>query len=137
MAKRVSSKKSSKKGTTNHIKITLRDPTDPDERVMVEEIKTVSDRLWWAWFLGKPDADIKTLAKKARLHVKTVENFVHGITRRPSVGTFVRIAWVAGFRVTLVTLNAPRQKHEVEAKEEANKSLIRHLNTISPPKKRK
>jgi hypothetical protein len=128
-------KKSSRKLKT--LRITLRDPNNIDERHLQEEILAVSNRLWWAWFLGAPQSDIKTLAKRANLYVKTVENFVHGITKRPSLGTFVRLAWAAGYRVTLVLLNSKRQRDEVEAMSEADRLLRKHLSSLPAPKKRR
>jgi hypothetical protein len=118
------------------LRITLRDPTNIDERHLQEEILSVSNRLWWAWLCGEPNSDIKTLAKRARLHVKTVDNFVHGITKRPSIGTFTRLAWAAGYRVTLVLLNSKRQRDEVETRDEANHLLRDHLKTLPVPKKK-
>jgi hypothetical protein len=135
--KKQQKKKKKRQKKVETLTITLRDPTNIDERHLQEEILAVSNRLWWAWFLGAPQSDIKTLSKRARLHVRTVENFVHGITKRPSLGTFVRLAWAAGYRVTLVLLNSKRQRDEVEAVSEADRLLRKHLAALPAPKKRR
>ncbi len=92
----------------------LRDTESAEERELLEMIEDTRQRLFAMWlFELKWDKDFKELAKVARVHPMTVQRFVLGLTREPRLGTVVRLAHAAGFRVTFVRHNAPVQEHEV------------------------
>lgn len=92
----------------------LRDTESSEERELLEMIEDTRQRIFSMWlFELKWDKGFKELAKVARVHPMTVQRFVLGHTKEPRLGTVVRIAHAAGFRVTLVRHNAPVQPHEV------------------------
>ncbi len=102
----------------------LRDATNPDEKALLLEIEEFRTRMFSAWLIGLQwKADFSDIAEHARLHPKTVENFVHGVTKNPSSNTVVRLAAAVGFRLTLVKRNTKRHNNEIASLKDAEKKV--------------
>lgn len=106
----------------------LRDPNNPEEKDLRYEIEEFRTRMYSAWlFEGKWRPDFKDIASEARLHPKTVEKFVLGATQHPHIDTVIRLASALGYRVTLVTRNAPHQPEELRKRKDAGEHIRKAL----------
>ena len=114
----------------------LRDPANPDERAMLQELETFRSRMMHAWLLERKfEVDFSDVAREARVSPKTVERFVLGASQQPYITTVIRIAAAVGYRLTLVNRNAAQQRNEVAPDLKAGEKLGQQYREKVPAKK--
>jgi DNA-binding phage protein len=100
---------------------------DPDSEEFLQDLRGM---LWNS--VPTCGMEWPELAREAKLHVSTIENFLFGQTKRPQMNTIYRLLTAMGFRIGILAADSAKQPGEIALHRFHNTKQVRGKGRRKP-----